>query len=141
MRTKYSGMTLIELMIVVVIIAILATIAYPSYQNSVLRSGRADAKITLSQAAQELEKCFSRYSTYDYSVGTPCKVAQQLEGAGITSPGGKYVVKKTAGAVAGVTYTLTATPQGSQVKDTDCGKFTNTESNGRGVTGPSATCW
>ena len=37
---KQKAFTLIELMIVVVIVGILAAIAYPSYQDSVIRSSR-----------------------------------------------------------------------------------------------------
>lgn len=41
---KASGFTLIELMITIVIVAILASVAWPSYQSYMQRSRRADAQ-------------------------------------------------------------------------------------------------
>ena len=51
-----SGFTLIEVMIVVALIALLATIAMPSYQDSIRKSRRADAKAALVQLAQFMER-------------------------------------------------------------------------------------
>lgn len=59
------GFTLIELMIVVVIIGIIASIAYPSYTRYVQKSVRTDAHAGLMQAASELERCYTR--TYSYA--------------------------------------------------------------------------
>src|ERR1035437_3168697 len=55
MKNKHSGFTLIEVLIVVTIVAILAAIAIPSYQQYVLKGRRADAKEALGalQLAQE----------------------------------------------------------------------------------------
>jgi type IV pilus assembly protein PilE len=61
---KVRGFTLIELMIVVAVIAIIAAIAFPSYQNQVQKTRRADAHAALLQAAQILERCFTRNNSY-----------------------------------------------------------------------------
>ena len=64
MNNKSNGFTLIELMIVVVIVGILAAIAYPSYTEFVRRSNRADAKTALLENAQFLERNFTVSNSY-----------------------------------------------------------------------------
>jgi prepilin-type N-terminal cleavage/methylation domain-containing protein len=59
-----NGFTLIELMIVVAIIGILASIAYPSYQESILKSRRADAKGALLGFANAMERHFTETNSY-----------------------------------------------------------------------------
>jgi type IV pilus assembly protein PilE len=59
-----SGFTLIELMIVVAIIAIISAIAFPSYQDSVRKSRRADAKAGLLELAQFMERTYTLNNTY-----------------------------------------------------------------------------
>lgn len=58
------GFTLIELMIVLAIVAILATIAYPSYQEQVRKSRRADAQAVLTEAAQWMERYYTQNNNY-----------------------------------------------------------------------------
>lgn len=64
MRGKTAGFSLIELMIVVAIAAILAVIAYPSYQNKVYQSRRADAHAMLLDAAMRQERFNTDNNTY-----------------------------------------------------------------------------
>ena len=61
-RKSNSGFTLIELMVVVVIISILAGIAYPSYKNYTIKSKRSDAYSALTEAATDQEKFYSKYA-------------------------------------------------------------------------------
>src|SRR5687767_2012843 len=95
MRRKQSGITLIELMITVGIVAILTAIAYPSYRQQVLRGNRTEAKAELMEASQELEKCFTRFGAYN---SANCVVFTQLSnGVGRASEGARYQVTLVAG--------------------------------------------
>jgi type IV pilus assembly protein PilE len=135
---RERGMTLIELMIVMVVVGILVAIAYPSYQSQVQQTRRADGKSALLTAAQELERCFTRFNSYN---DAGCTVAADIADGGMPSRDGWYVVTNTSGTPA-TTYTLVATPQNGQADDTKCANLTLTQSGLRGATGTStARCW
>ncbi len=131
MKRHAQGFTLIELMIVVAIIAIISAIAYPSYQNSVLKTNRSDAMTTMLDTAQRLERCYTSFGAYN---NTGCTVP-----ASVTSPKGYYTV---AVATTEATYTLTGTPVSGkpQAKDTQCASFTLTNTGLKTSTG-GGTCW
>ena len=69
-----QGFTLIELLIVVVIAAILATIAYPSYQNYIRQTRLAAVRTQMLHNAQQLERYYTQKSTF---VGFPAGKLQQ----------------------------------------------------------------
>jgi prepilin-type N-terminal cleavage/methylation domain-containing protein len=62
--SRSGGFTLIELMIVVVVIGILAAIAYPSYQEHVRKARRADAQTALLELAQFMERHYTANGKY-----------------------------------------------------------------------------
>lgn len=123
----HRGMTLIELMIVVALLAILGAIAIPSYQGYVMKARRADARAALTTAAQMLE----RYATENSSKGY--KDANSADVVPATSENGHYTLTLTIpNTTPAWTYTLKAEPSGSQRRDA-CGSFTLTQSGLRGV--------
>lgn len=134
MRSKHAGVTLIELMMVVVIVALLTGIAIPSYRNYTLRANRADAKAALLAAAGALERCYTRFNSYDPADG--CALVFP-----VTSTEQKYSI--TAPTQTATTFRLVATPQGTQAEDTGCANFTLDNTNTRGVSGtkPWRECW
>ena len=63
-RYRENGFTLTELMIVVVVVGILATIALPAYQDSVRKAKRSDAQGALMGFANAMERHFTTNGTY-----------------------------------------------------------------------------
>lgn len=127
---------MLELMIVVVVIGILASIAYPGYQEQVRRSNRSEAKIALEQRAQALEKCYTRSMDFTSAACANAFLAGN-------TPTGRYSV--AGAAPTATTFTLTATPQGGQASDAECRNFTINEAGARTVSGSLAAtperCW
>ena len=102
------GFTLVELMIVIVIVAILLAVALPSYQNSVQKGRRADAKSTLLDVANRQEGYMLDRGTYSLEL-TDLGFNQNP----YTSEEGHYSVAATvcSGGSIARCYVLTATPQ------------------------------
>jgi type IV pilus assembly protein PilE len=139
MKRRQHGVTLIELMIVTVVIAILASIAIPSYRRYIVRANRTSAKVQLLQMAQGLERCYTNSTPYAYN-SAKCVLDVPLP---ITTPDGTYIVSSVAVADPINMYKLTATPQGPQALDTECADFSLDQTGAQTISGTStvAQCW
>ena len=103
-----KGFTLIEVMIVVAIVGILAAVAYPSYQQHVLKTRRAAAAGCLLEHAQFMERYYTTNMTY---VGAVPAVSCTADLTGF------YAFGLSAGTpVTATTYLIEATPQGTQMR-------------------------
>lgn len=123
-RRPQSGFTLIEVMIVVAIIGILAAIGYPSYQEQVAKSRRADAQRALMEAEQFMRRYFSAQDSFLDADGD----AVELPGALQVSPrlgSGTTAYNIQLSNVTASTFTLTAARTGSMANDR-CGDLTIT---------------
>lgn len=142
MNKQQSGFTLIEMMIAVAIVGIIAAIALPSYQASVRKSNRAEAKTELNDIAQRLQRCYTLYASFN---NANCGVYGIVNIAtGYVTRGGQYY-KITIGVPASgnppeTTYRLKATaikaPQTADTAD-GCNELTLDHT---GAKAPAA-CW
>ncbi len=64
MYRQMQGVTLLELMIVVVLVALLTTIAYPQYRDFAARAKRNEAKAALLLIAQNQERFYLQNNSY-----------------------------------------------------------------------------
>lgn len=123
------GFTLIELMIALAIVAILAAVVYPGYREYVLRGERTQARSALLDAAQRLERCFTRFNRYD---DDRCTVR-----FGIIE-GGRYDLSGSE--IDSFEFALTATRL--DPPDPRCSSFTLNQRGRRGASGTlREDCW
>lgn len=132
-RRCSKGFTLIELMITVAVVAILASIAYPSYQNAMAKNRRATAQAYLADVAQReqqylLDNRAYTDSTANLRLPVPPDVSRY------------YTIEITAAASTPPAFTATATPVGTQVSDGTL-RITATGQKTRSLPGGTTVSW
>ncbi len=132
---RSDGFTLIELLVTLVIIAILAAIAVPSYRKYVVRANRTDAQRALVDLAARQERAFYSTNTYAKSLATLASSS--------SAAGANYTVSVASASSTG--FVVTAAAIGTQQKsDTQCQTLSLTNTGARTSTGTTAndpTCW
>ena len=131
MNKRQNGFTLIELMIVVGVLGILAAIAYPSYQQYVVRGHRTAAQSAMLEEAQRQERLMTTAGRYANStINTP------------SDQDTRYVIATVATAD-GFGYAMTATPAGN-MHDSVCNILTLNALGVRNISGGTGSvdeCW
>ncbi|MBX2886194.1 MAG: prepilin-type N-terminal cleavage/methylation domain-containing protein [Granulosicoccus sp.] len=125
-----KGMTLIESMIVVAVMAILVSLAVISYRGFILEARRDDAKQLLYLNVSRLQRCFTLEGVYNGS----CVIRT-------TSEEGYYSLTS---AITATTFEMTASPVAdlSQAEDAACTSFTTNNNGVQEATGSAAQdCW
>ena len=105
--SRIAGLTLIELMVVLLIIGILAAVAVPSYRQYVIRAHRTEAKTALLRLAANQERHYLQNNTYTddltllgfgtgvsdngaYALSVPTANATSYEAVAVPAPGGGF---------------------------------------------------
>ncbi len=145
-KSLQRGVTLIELIVVMIIVGILAAVAIPSYRQYVLRSQRSDAKDALLALATQQEKYYLQCNTYAAGIAAANDCAAGNLQGDATSKNGWYTLAIDAANVTSYTVSATATAGENQIQDTACRTFRVTDrgirtaaDSGGGVS--TATCW
>ena len=134
MRKYMRGITLLELMIVVVIIGILTAIAYPNYREYVTRAKRTEAKAALLQIATQQERFYLQNNSYTQDL----LVLGFATTPNFTTDSESYVIN--VGAADANNFTATAT---FQLGGDEAGKCLTFQIDGRGAktSAPDTDCW
>ena len=141
-KTKclHNGFSLIELVITVAIIGILVSIAYPSYQDSIIKSRRGDAEGKLMSFANVMERYYTQCNTYPTAVSaTSCPAPIPVIDPNHTL----YYQLSSLTSINGSTYQSKAVPKGTQIADV-LGTLTLDQAGNRScMTGTviTANCW
>lgn len=117
-RAPARGFTLIELMVTVVIVAILAMVAYPSFERHVMRGRRADAQQLMGQIAMRQEQYMLDARSYAATIGAGgLNVASDGWTCAATCTNAYYTVAVTPQSGPPPSYSISAQAVGAQAND------------------------
>ena len=125
------GMTLIELVIVVAIMAILLTLAVPNYRSYTLRVHRSEAIRMLIQASMCQERIHASHGSYDTG---QCQILSDQQ---------HYQLTYKPADTLGQSYEVMANPTGAQLED-PCGKLSLNQNGSKGISAVNISitkCW
>ncbi|MEZ5491491.1 MAG: type IV pilin protein [Gammaproteobacteria bacterium] len=155
-KAVQRGYTLIEILIVVAILGILAAVAIPSYQNSVLASNRSVAQAALLDVANRQEQFYLDNRTYTtdlanlgypaamvFSNGGNSAVAVNSNHSLVVSSSTERVYFVQVNKANATTFAISAAPQLSQAGDGECGSLSLTSTGVKAETGSgtASDCW
>ncbi len=139
-----AGITLLELLVVVTVIGILASLAVTSYQNSIRKARRADAKTVLMDAALFMERNYTEAHHYNQDAAGNAIDNSALPHAEAPVDGNrKFYDIRFLGTPTTHTFTIDAIPKNGQEKDTQCATLRIDEAGVKAVTGTGSVgdCW
>lgn len=130
-----KGFTLIELMVVAAVVAILASLAYPSWKTHVRRTHRASAIACLQELSLLMERQYSTSLAYNASTSLPTASC-------VSAVADRYDLAFGGGQPTASSFTLTATPRGPQ-SDPECGTLSLDHQGTAAIsgTGNVKSCW
>ena len=135
-KRSTAGFTLIEVLVVSILVAIIAAIALPVYQQQMREARRAEARRMLLDVMNREHRFFADNSVYTTSITT------SLNFSPAESENGHYALTAAITTATGqMQMTLTATPQGGQATDTDCATLTLSTTGAKDSTGGGSKCW
>lgn len=131
---KGAGFTLIEVMIALAIVGLLASIAYPSFLETIRKSRRADATTALLELQLQQEKYRSNNSSYATTL-----IQLGWASGDTDSTDGFYTLAISSGSATG--FSATATPKTGSSQEHDGCTFTITQDGPDISTSSKRTCW
>jgi type IV pilus assembly protein PilE len=143
-----GGFTLLELLIAVAVVALLAAIALPSYQEHLRKAKRAEGKTALLKAIQLEERAYTSNGQYQTDLGPLFGLAAGVVPKSGEDPSqGNYDLTAAADPANGNTLAqgvvVTATPRSGVFSDPDCNVLTLSSVGQKTASGTkgAAFCW
>ena len=127
----HRGVTLLELLVVLVLVSLVAALALPAYRSQMVRVHRTDAMIALMELQNAEEKFYLRHNTYTADIPLTSNTNKYVLSIAVAADGQSFIA------------TATPTPEGGQLADHECLAFSIDARGRRAVSGTrdARSCW